>query len=113
MSHSTARQLGLLSVEQYLASQQQSSTKQELVDGVAYAMVGGDYAHNLIANNLLGELHHQLRGNRCRALNSDTKIRTQVGVHTRFYYPDVSVICGDSIRRLKLICCSSKIFQPS
>ncbi len=96
---SHARQLDLLSINEYLAGEQHSAVKHEYVDGVAYAMVGGNYAHNLIASNVLGELHRQLRGKPCRVLNSDCKILAQGGSQTRFYYPDVSVVCGDKIRR--------------
>ncbi len=56
-------------------------------------MVGGTNAHNQIASNTLVSLGVQLRGKPCRAFNPDTKIRIQLASHTRFYYPDVSVIC--------------------
>ena len=59
-------------------------------------MAGARNAHNLIASNLLGTLHHQLRGHRCRPYNSDTKIRIQLPNEVRFYYPDMSVICNSN-----------------
>ncbi len=34
-----------------------------------------------------------MRGRRCRAFNSDTKIRVRLPTHVRFYYLDVPVIC--------------------
>ena len=30
------------------------------------------------------------------ALNSDAKVRIQLPTHTRFYYPDVSVVCSQN-----------------
>ncbi len=91
-----AARLQLISVEDYLAGEELAQRKHEYVDGLIYAMAGGTYAHNLIASNVLGHLHGQLRGMPCRALNSDTKIRTQQGSRTKFYYPDVSVVCGQN-----------------
>src|SRR5205085_611584 len=35
----------------------------------------------------------RLKGQRCRPFNSDTKIRVRLPSHTRFYYPEASVIC--------------------
>ena len=56
-------------------------------------MVGADNAHNLLASNTLGSLGQQLQGKPCRAFNPDTKIRIRLSDQTRFYYPDVSVVC--------------------
>lgn len=90
---STARQTSFVSVEDYLAGEQQSSVKHEYVAGLVYAMAGARNAHNIIASNALGSLFSQLQGKPCRAFNSDTKIRIRMSDQTRFYYPDVSVIC--------------------
>lgn len=90
---SPARQIDLISVEDYLAGEQHSSVKHEYVAGLIYAMVGARNAHNIIASNVLGSLFSQLQGKPCRAFNSDTKIRVRMSNQTRFYYPDVSVIC--------------------
>src|SRR5438067_7800525 len=83
----------LVSIDDYLAGELVSSVKHEYIGGVVYAMAGARNAHNLIASNCLGTLHGRLRGKRCRALNSDTKIRLRLPHQVRFYYPDVSVIC--------------------
>jgi Uma2 family endonuclease len=90
---STARKSDFISVEDYLAGEQHSSVKHEYVAGLIFAMVGARNAHNIIASNALGSLFGQLQGKPCRAFNSDTKIRVQMSNQTRFYYPDVSVIC--------------------
>lgn len=83
----------LISVNDYLAGELVSETKHEFLGGVIYAMARARNVHNLIATNILGELHSQLRGKPCRPYNSDTKIRIQLPTHLRFYYPDASVIC--------------------
>lgn len=82
-----------ISIEDYLAGEQTSEIRHEYVAGVVYAMTGGTNAHSQIASNTLVSLGSQLRGSPCRVFNPDTKIRIQYSNHTRFYYPDVSVIC--------------------
>src|SRR6476659_8324557 len=90
---STAAKLNLVSVEDYLAGELVSPIKHEYLGGVVYAMAGGRNSHTAIASNTLIALGVRLRGRKCRALNSDTKIRIRLPTHVRFYYPDVSVIC--------------------
>ena len=90
---STARKLNLIPVGDYLAGELISPLKHEYLGGVVYAMAGGRNAHNLIASNTLGALYARLRGKPCRPFNSDTKVRIRLPTQTRFYYPDVSVVC--------------------
>jgi Uma2 family endonuclease len=90
---SAALKWDLVSVDDYLAGELVSPIKHEFVGGVIYAMAGARNAHNLIATNTAGTLHARLRGKRCRAFNSDTKIRLRLPTHVRFYYPDTSIIC--------------------
>src|SRR5689334_15215878 len=84
----------LISVEDYLAGELVSKVKHEYLGGMVYAMAGARNAHTLIASNVLGALHSRLRGQRCQATNSVTKIRIRLPTQVRFYYPDVSVICS-------------------
>lgn len=90
---STARLLQPISVAEYLSGEQNAVQKHEYVEGVIYAMVGATNAHNRIATNGTGSLHAQLRGKSCQVFNSDTKIRVRQTRGTRFYYPDLSVVC--------------------
>jgi Uma2 family endonuclease len=83
----------LLSVEDYLAGELISPTKHEYLGGVVHAMAGARVSHNDITSNILVALGVRLRGKRCKPYTSDMKIRVQVGRQTRFYYPDVSVVC--------------------
>lgn len=89
----SAKKLGPISVEDYLFGEQTSTIKHEYIGGTVYSMVGGRNVHNLIASNALVSLGSRLRGQSCRAYNSDTKIRLRLPRETRFYYPDASVIC--------------------
>jgi len=90
---SAAKRLHLVSVADYLAGELVTPVKQEYLGGVVYAMAGAKNVHDLIGSNVLGSLHARLRGRRCKAFNSDTKIRIRLLTQVRFYYPDVSVIC--------------------
>jgi Uma2 family endonuclease len=82
-----------ISVEDYLAGEERAEQKHEYLAGVVYAMAGGTFAHSAIASNLLITLGAQLHGNKCRPLNSDMKLRIRLSDQTRFYYPDVQVVC--------------------
>jgi Uma2 family endonuclease len=90
---STARHFQPISVSDYLAGESQAKRKHEYVDGVIYAMAGGTVTHSRIASNVMVALGGQLRGQRCQVFNSDIKVRVQRPGDTRFYYPDVSVVC--------------------
>ncbi len=83
----------MISVQDYLAGEEVSTVKHEYVGGAAYAMVGARNNHNVISGNAFGALWSSLKGRDCRPYNSDTKIRLRMPTDTRFYYPDVSVIC--------------------
>jgi len=82
-----------ISVEDYLAGELETDIKHEYLAGEVYAMAGGTNAHGQIATNIAGALVGRLRGKPCAPANSDVKIRIQTATHTRFYYPDASVIC--------------------
>ncbi len=82
-----------ISPEEYLALERRAEYKSEYVDGVMYAMAGGSERHNLIAGNLIAELNVHLRNAPCKVYPSDLKVR--VPSSKRFFYPDVSVVCGE------------------
>ena len=82
-----------VSVPEYLQGEKSTRRKHEYVEGIVYAMVGGTNVHNRIATNATGRLHGQLRGNPCQVFNSDTNVRIRSTRGTRFYYPDLSVVC--------------------
>ena len=90
---STVKQLESISIEEYLAGELVSPVKHEYLAGVVYAMVGARNVHNVISGNCFASLHSRLKGKKCRPFNSDAKIRIRLPTHTRFYYPDASVVC--------------------
>ena len=87
-----------ISVEEYLTGEELSPVKHEYIGGEVHAMSGATNGHNEIAVNALLSLGFQLRGKPCRPFNSDTKVRIDLGSHTRFYYPDVMVVCHPNPR---------------
>jgi Uma2 family endonuclease len=90
---STVRKLRRISVEEYLSGERMSPIRHEYIDGVVYAMAGARNLHNVIGGNTFAALHARLRGRRCRAFHSDTKVRLRLPTQIRFYYPDASVSC--------------------
>lgn len=88
-----AKKRNLVSVEDYLAGELVSPIKHEYLGGVVYAMTGATNGHNTVATNALIALGSRLRGKKCWAFNSDTKVRIEFPTHTKFYYPDAMVIC--------------------
>jgi Uma2 family endonuclease len=91
-----AEKLNLVSIDTYLTDELASADKHEYLGGYVYAMAGGSVAHNRISTNILGSLFGLLKGQPCQPYNSDMKIRVQLASHTRFYYPDVSVVCDSN-----------------
>lgn len=90
---SAALKWDLVSVEDYLCGELSSPIKHEYIGGVVYAMAGARNAHNTIKDNTHVAVALRLRGRRCRAHGSDTKVRIELPTQIRFYYPDVHVTC--------------------
>lgn len=82
-----------ISVSDYLLGEQTAKRKHEYVNGVVYAMAGGTVQHSRIASNAIVTIGSQLRSGKCQVFNSDIKIRVRMSQGTRFYYPDLSVVC--------------------
>lgn len=83
-----------ISPEEYLAGEENSETKHEYLNGVVYAMAGGTNRHSDISVNITSSLKTRLRGKPCRPKNSDIKVHIRNGNDDRYYYPDVTVVCG-------------------
>jgi Uma2 family endonuclease len=78
--------------EDYLAAEETAEYKSEYYDGEVFAMVGASSAHAIISVNLSGVMYSQLKGKPCRAYSSDMQVMVS---ETRFFYPDLSVVCGE------------------
>ncbi len=84
-----ARKDKVLSPEDYLQGELESSVKHELIDGQVYAMAGASANHERICQNVARELGNHLKGTPCEPFGSDMKVRAS----DNFYYPDVLVDC--------------------
>jgi Uma2 family endonuclease len=80
--------------DEYLAFEAASGEKHEFIDGEVYAITGASENHNLIVANTLASLVAQLRGRPCKTYPSDMLVH--VTATGDYYYPDISVVCGDS-----------------
>ena len=83
-----------LSVEEYLAFEENSEHRHEYIDGSVYAMSGVSQSHELVAGNLFAAIHAQLRGGPCKPYKSEFKLRLKIDQRDLFYYPDIMVACG-------------------
>jgi Uma2 family endonuclease len=85
------RAAGWMSVEDYLAFEEEQAERHEYVEGDVYAMTGGTYRHSLIVQNISFRLMERARGGPCSVHTSILKV--QIG-EERIYYPDVQLVCG-------------------
>ena len=81
-----------LTEEEYLELERRAEFKSEYYQGEMFAMAGASLPHNVLAMNLAGLLHAQLRRRPCQVYPSDLRVR--VGASGLYTYPDVSVVCG-------------------
>lgn len=81
-----------LTPEEYLAIERQNEYKSEYIDGEMVAMTGASRKHRIIALNIAGAVHRQLRSRPCEGYISEMRVR----IPKRGYvYPDVVVVCGE------------------
>jgi Uma2 family endonuclease len=81
---------GPLSVEEFLAFDNNSLERHEFVAGRVFAMVGTTARHNKIIHNVVRKLHDAAHGGSCHVYFTDLKVRA---ANDRIYYPDVTVVC--------------------
>jgi Uma2 family endonuclease len=81
-----------LTVQEYLALERRSETRNDYLDGEIFAMTGASRIHNLIAGNIFAEIRAQLRGGPCEIYMEAMRVRTPSDLFT---YPDVVVVCGE------------------
>ncbi len=79
-----------MSLEEFLAWEEQQELRWEYDGSQAVAMVGGTQAHAIIQGNVIAALNIRLRATPCRAVGSDLKVQTSRAVR----YPDAFVFCN-------------------
>lgn len=81
-----------LTAQEYLAIERRAEFKSEFFDGEMFAMAGANRLHNVINENLSGELFARLKGGDCRTLSRDQRVLVD---RTGLYcYPDLVIVCG-------------------
>lgn len=86
------RRLHRYTYADYVALEQESSTRHEFLDGEIYAMAGGSEEHSALAAEALRALGNAIGEQPCRVHTSDLRIYVEsVGLAT---FPDGAVICG-------------------
>lgn len=89
---STAVAQRALSVEEYLDLDRETEKgRYEYLDGRVWLLAGATPDHNLIKDNIQGEVYVQIRTEGCRSFTSDQRVKISA---TRYVYPDVVVLCG-------------------
>ncbi|MEA3641940.1 MAG: Uma2 family endonuclease [Lamprobacter sp.] len=82
-----------LSVEAYLAGEQDGELRHEYIDGQLYAMTGASRQHGLIVSNLVAGLRPLIRGRGCQLFANAMKVRLRIAEQDIFYYPDLLLSC--------------------
>ena len=79
--------------EEYLKGELTREIKHEYIDGYVYAMSGASKNHDRIAGNVFLEFGNHLKKQTCEPFTSDMKVK----VGTKYFYPDVTVVCQDDL----------------
>ena len=88
-----------LSLDQFLAWEDEQPERHEFVQGEVFAMVGARRVHNLVAGNLFATLRQVLKGSPCRAFIESAKVQADDAI----LYPDVFVTCDAADLRTEQI----------
>jgi Uma2 family endonuclease len=80
-----------ISEADYLHGELLSEIKHEYIDGAVHAMAGASKNHQRITGNVNREFGNQLKNTPCEPFSSDIKVK----VGSKFFYPDVMVVCED------------------
>ena len=83
----------IISPEEYLTLERESSEKSEYFDGEMFAMAGASREHNQISSNIVRLLGNDLLEKPCSVFSSDMKVK--VSAIKKYTYPDIVVVCGD------------------
>ena len=79
-----------MSIDEFLAWENEQAERHELFRGEVFAMVGGRRTHGRVVLNLATQLNLQLRGTPCQVFSESMKI--QVAADS-ILYPDLFVTC--------------------
>ena len=77
--------------QEYWAYEETSEVKHEWINGVPYAIAGGTSNHADICGNIFGACKTRLRGKRCKAVNSELKVKVEATGDS--FYPAATIYC--------------------
>ena len=89
-----ARAQPLMTLDEYMKFEEESSFRHEYVNGVVYAMSGPSLAHVRITGELWAAFKTHLRGSPCEPFATDAKLQIRSETDEIVYYPDVVVACN-------------------
>ncbi len=98
-----------MTVEEFLAWEDQQELRYEFDGFQPVAMPGGTLVHSLIQANLIRQLGNRLAGGPWRAVGSDLKIAVSGSIR----YPDVFVFCRDLPNRTLVVTQPVVVFEIS
>ncbi len=87
-----------LTPEEYITLERKAipdaeTVRSEYVKGKIIAMSGASRAHNLITNNISGELRNLLKGSECETYANEMRVSSPSTLS--YFYPDVVVVCEE------------------
>jgi Uma2 family endonuclease len=88
----TADAIRRVSPEEYLAIEDASERRNELIGGRVVAMSGNTLPHFMIVDNLVLELNGRLRGKPCQMFSTELKVKVELTGD--YFYPDLLALCG-------------------
>lgn len=83
-----------VSPDEYLRLERRADERHEYDKGRIYAMAGESPNHSRICFSLAAVVRSQLKGKQCEGFSPNMKV--YVVAAGKFYYPDLSVVCGQA-----------------
>ena len=87
-----------VTVEEYLAGEQDGEVRHEYVAGHVYAMTGASARHALIVGAFFAAMLPRVRERGCQLFTNDMKVHIRSGGEEFFYYPDLLLSCDPDDR---------------
>lgn len=81
-----------MTFDDYLAFEDATLTRHELIDGMVFAMSGATDAHELVTGNLFLQIAGSLLG-KCQVFQAGMKLKVEHARDSDGYYPDILVSC--------------------
>ncbi len=95
-----------LTLEAYLAWENDQPERHEFHRGEVFAMVGGRRVHGTVVGNLFGLLRDATKGSPCRVFSETMKVQPAADT---ILYPDVFVTCDPDDLRTEIIFSAPKL----